>query len=265
MLLESVFGLQISWQSALTYSILALAAGYEVFKIFTRQEPIEAVLGEVVKEVLITAVVVSAVLYYSPELINIKVADPYRVVDQLQSVAQEAYLRTVKIAQCIANIRLSGPLSAYAGYAEAKFGIYTPLYEQAVWMYNQLAGLARFLAQYGGVAVSLGLAIYAAAARRIGGIVIGAVLGLWIALAILAAAASDQIMYCATQKIKRWGDDFHPFIDRGCDDDLASSLDPAKSGYCADYAGWQMAIAYAWLFLFIAPAVSLAVGYLLGS
>jgi len=264
MLLEAVFGLQISWQSALTYSILALAAGYEVFKIFTRQEPIEAVLGEVIKEVVITAVVVAAVLYYSPELINIKVASPQNVVDQLQSVAQEAYLRMVKIAQCIANIRLSGPLSAYAGYAEAKFGIYTPLYEQAVWMYNQLAGLARFLAEYGGAAASLGLAIYAAAARRIGGIVIGAVLGLWIALAILAAAAAGQIKYCATNKVGKWGGDFHPFLDRGCDDDLANSLDP-KTGYCNDYAGWQLAIAYAWLFLFIAPAVSLAVGYLLGS
>jgi len=262
MLLETVFGLQISWPSALTYSILALAAGYQIFKIFTRQEPIESVMGEVIKEVMITAVVVSAVLYFSQELINIRVADPQHVVNQLQSVAQEGYLRTVKIAQCIANIRLSGPLSAYAGYAEAKFGLYVPLYEQAVWMYNQLAGLARFLAEYGGLAVSLGLAIYAAAARRVGGIVIGAVLGLWIALAILATAAADQIKYCATQKIGKWGDDFHPFIDRGCDDDLLHSL---RQGNCVDYAGWQLVIAYAWLFLFIAPAVSLAVGHLLGS
>jgi hypothetical protein len=262
MFLETVFGLQISWNSALTYSILALAAGYEIFKIFTRQEPVDAVLGETIKEILITAVVVAAVLYYSPELINVKVTNPQDVVNNLQSVAQEAYLRTVKIAQCIANIRLSGPLSAYAGYAEAKFGIYMPLYEQAVWMYNQLAGLARFLAEYGGLAVSLGLAIYAAAARRIGGIVIGAVLGLWIALAILAYAAASQIQYCATEKIGRWGDDFHPFIDRGCDDDLVNSL---KYGDCKDYQGWQLVIAYAWLFLFIAPAVSLAVGYLLGS
>jgi len=262
MLLETVFGLQVTWTSALTYSILALAAGYQIFKILTRQEPIETVLGEVIKEVVITAVVASAVLYWSQELINIRASSPQAVVDQLQSVAQEAYLRTVKIAQCIANIRLSGPLSAYAGYAEAKFGLYIPLYEQAVWMYNQLAGLARFLAEYGGLAVSLGLAIYAAAARRIGGIVIGAVLGLWIALAILAAAAAGQIKYCATQKVGKWGDDFHPFLDRGCDDDLLHSL---KEGGCTDYAGWQLVVAYAWLFLFIAPAVSLAVGYLLGS
>ncbi|MDT7873933.1 MAG: hypothetical protein RQ859_01015 [Pyrobaculum sp.] len=262
MLLETVFGLQVTWTSALTYSILALAAGYQIFKILTRQEPIETVLGEVIKEVVITAVVASAVLYWSQELINIRASSPQAVVDQLQSVAQEAYLRTVKIAQCIANIRLSGPLSAYAGYAEAKFGLYIPLYEQAVWMYNQLAGLARFLAEYGGLAVSLGLAIYAAAARRIGGIVIGAVLGLWIALAILAAAAAGQIKYCATQKIGKWGGDFHPFLDRGCDDDLLHSL---KEGDCTDYAGWQLVVAYAWLFLFIAPAVSLAVGYLLGS
>ncbi|MFZ8842354.1 MAG: hypothetical protein ACO2PM_26175 [Pyrobaculum sp.] len=262
MLLETVFGLQVTWASALTYSILALAAGYQIFKIFTRYEPVESVLGEVLKEVAITAVVVSAVLYWSHELINVQVSSPQTVVDQLQSVAQEAYLRTVKIAQCIANIRLSGPLSAYAGYAEAKFGIYVPLYEQAVWMYNQLAGLARFLAEYGGLAVSLGLAIYAAAARRIGGIAIGAALGLWIALAILAAAATSQVKYCATQKVGKWGDDFHPFIDRGCDDDLLRSL---KETYCVDYTGWQLVIAYAWLFLFIAPAISLAIGYLLGS
>jgi hypothetical protein len=262
MLLETVFGLQVTWTSALTYSILALVAGYQIFKIFTRQEPIETVLGEVIKEVIITAVVVSAVLYWSQELINIRVSSPQAVADQLQSVAQEAYLRTVKIAQCIANIRLSGPLSAYAGYAEAKFGLYVPLYEQAVWMYNQLSGLARFLAEYGGLAVSLGLAIYAAAARRIGGIAIGAVLGLWIALAVLAAAATSQIKYCATQKMGIWGADFHPFLDRGCDDGLLHSL---KEGNCVDYSGWQLVIAYAWLFLFIAPAISLAVGYLLGS
>ena len=273
MILQTVFGLQVTWYSALTYAILAIVAGYQAVKILTRQEPLEAALAETTKEILVTAVVAAMVLYYSANFVNLGSVSPQGVVDALQSVAQEAYLRTVKIAQCVANIRLSGPASAYAGYAEAKFSIYDSLYEQAVWMYNQLAGLARFLAMYGGLALGLGLTVYAAAARRIGGIVIGVVLGLWIGLAVLASAASQSIKYCATQGLGPWGEDFHPFLNIGCDNELLATLQgnatttsttTSSSASCDDYAGWQMAIAYAWLFLLIAPSLGLAVGYLLG-
>jgi hypothetical protein len=278
MLLQTVFGLQVTWYSALTYTILAVVAGYQVIKILTRQEPLEAALAESVKEILVTAIVTAMVLYYSANFVNLSVS-PQGVVDALQSVAQEAYLRNVKIAQCIANIRLSGPASAYAGYAEAKFSIYDSLYEQAIWMYNQLAGLARFLAMYGGLALGLGLTIYAAAARRIGGIVIGVVLGLWIGLAILASAASHAIDFCAVQGLGPWGETFYPIVSAGthCDDALLATLNAtstaanttstatsSQSVSCNDYTGWQMAIAYAWLFLLIAPSLGFAVGYLLG-
>ena len=283
MILQTVFGLQVTWYSALTYAILAAVAAYEAIKILTRQEPLEAALAESVKEILVTAVVAAMVLYYSANLVNLGNVNPQGVVDSLQGVAQEAYMRNVKIAQCIANIRLSGPVSAYSGYAEAKFSIYDSLYEQAIWMYNQLAGLARFLAMYGGLALGLGLTIYAAAARRIGGIVIGVVLGLWIGLAVLASAASHAIKYCAVQGLGPWGQTFYPFSAVGthCDDELlatlnATSMNTTTSSQsmtsttassqvsCNDYTGWQMAIAYAWLFLFIAPSLGLAVGYLLG-
>jgi len=310
MILQTVFGLQVTWYSALTYAILAVVAAYEAIKILTRQEPLEAALAEATKEILVTAVVAAMVLYYSANLVNLGNVNPQGVVDSLQSVAQEAYMRNVKIAQCIANIRLSGPVSAYAGYAEAKFSIYDSLYEQAIWMYNQLAGLARFLAMYGGLALTLGLTIYAAAARRIGGIVIGVVLGLWIGLAVLASAASHAIDYCAVQGLGSWGETFYPFSAVGthCDDELLATLNAtsttantkttttpvtstttttrivvyphglpppppktttstttsSQSVSCNDYTGWQMAIAYAWLFLFIAPSLGLAVGYLLG-
>jgi hypothetical protein len=279
MILQTVFGLQVAWYSALTYAILAAVAAYEAIKILTRQEPLEAALAESVKEILVTAIVAAMVLYYSANLVNLGSVSPQGVVDSLQSVAQEAYLRNVKIAQCIANIRLSGPVSAYAGYAEAKFSIYDSLYEQAVWMYNQLAGLARFLAAYGGLALTLGLTVYAAAARRIGGIVIGVVLGLWVGLAVLASAASQSIDYCAVQGLGPWGQTFYPLSAVGthCDDELLATLNATSttanttttassqsSVSCNDYTGWQMAIAYAWLFLFIAPSLGLAVGYLLG-
>jgi hypothetical protein len=276
MILQTVFGLQVTWYSALTYAILAVVAAYEAIKILTRQEPLEAALAEATKEIIVTAIVAMTVLYYSANLVNLGSVSPQGVVDALQSVAQEAYLRNVKIAQCIANIRLSGPVSAYAGYAEAKFSIYDSLYEQAVWMYNQLAGLARFLAMYGGLALGLGLTIYAAAARRIGGIVIGVVLGLWVGLAVLASAASHAIDYCAVQGLGPWGQTYYPIISAGthCDDALLATLNAtsmntttttsSQSVSCNDYTGWQMAIAYAWLFLFIAPSLGLAVGYLLG-
>jgi len=285
MILQTVFGLQVTWYSALTYAILAAVAAYEAIKILTRQEPLEAALAEATKEILVTAVVAAVVLYYSANLVNLGNVNPQGVVDSLQSVAQEAYMRNVKIAQCIANIRLSGPASAYAGYAEAKFSIYDTLYEQAIWMYNQLAGLARFLAMYGGLALTLGLTVYAAAARRIGGIVIGVVLGLWIGLAVLASAASHAIDYCAVQGLGPWGETFYPFSAVGCDDKLLATLNATSTTAntttatssqsttstttssqvsCNDYTGWQMAIAYAWLFLLIAPSLGLAVGYLLG-
>ena len=310
MLLQTVFGLQVTWYSALTYAILAIVAGYQAVKILTRQEPLEAALAETTKEILVTAIVVAMVLYYSANFVNLGSVSPQGVVDALQSVAQEAYLRMVKIAQCVTNIRLSGPVSAYAGYAEAKFSIYDSLYEQAIWMYNQLAGLARFLAMYGGLALGLGLTVYAAAARRIGGIVIGVVLGLWIGLAVLASAASHAIDYCAVQGLGVWGQTFYPFTSVGshCDDALLATLQgnatttantvstttsstttpttpqhgiwrgiPQTSSQsttttatssqssvsCNDYTGWQMVIAYAWLFLLIAPSLGLAVGYLL--
>jgi hypothetical protein len=281
MILQTVFGLQVTWYSALTYAILAVVAAYEAIKILTRQEPLEAALAEATKEILVTAVVAAMVLYYSAKFVNLGSVSPQGVVDSLQSVAQEAYMRNVKIAQCIANIRLSGPASAYAGYAEAKFSIYDSLYEQAIWMYNQLAGLARFLAAYGGLALTLGLTIYAAAARRIGGIVIGVVLGLWIGLVVLASAASHAIDYCAVQGLGPWGQTFYPLSAVGCDDALlatlnATSMNTTTSSQsttstttssqvsCNDYTGWQMAIAYAWLFLLIAPSLGFAVGYLLG-
>jgi hypothetical protein len=282
-----VFGLQVTWYSALTYAILAAVAGYQVIKILARQEPLEAALAESVKEILVTAIVAAMVLYYSANLVNLGNVSPQGVVNALQSIAQEAYLRNVKIAQCIANIRLSGPASAYSGYAEAKFSIYDTLYEQAIWMYNQLAGLARFLAIYGGLALGLGLTVYAAAARRIGGIVIGVVLGLWIGLAVLASAASHAIDYCAVQGLGPWGQTFYPIVSAGthCDDALLATLNATSTTantttatssqsttstttssqvLCNDYAGWQMVIAYAWLFTFIAPSLGLAVGYLLG-
>jgi hypothetical protein len=285
MILQAVFGLQVTWYSALTYAILAVVAGYQVIKILARQEPLEAALAESVKEILVTAVVAAVVLYYSANFVNLGNVNPQGVVNALQSVAQEAYMRNVKIAQCIANIRLSGPASAYSGYAEAKFSIYDSLYEQAIWMYNQLAGLARFLAMYGGLALTLGLTIYAAAARRIGGIVIGVVLGLWIGLAVLASAASHAIDYCAVQGLGPWGQTFYPLTSVGCDDALLATLNATSTTAntttatssqsttstttssqvsCNDYAGWQMVIAYAWLFTFIAPSLGLAVGYLLG-
>ncbi len=276
MLLQTVFGLQVTWYSALTYAILAVVAAYEAIKILTRQEPLEAALAESVKEILVTGIVVATILYNSANFVNLSVS-PQGVVDSLQSIAQEAYLRNVKIAQCIANIRLSGPLSAYAGYAEAKFSIYDALYEQAIWMYNQLAGLARFLAMYGGLALGLGLTVYAAVGRRIGGIVIGVVLGLWIGLAILASAASHAIKYCAVQGLGPWGQTFYPITSAGCDNALLATLNgtsttanttstaaSSQSVSCNDYTGWQMAIAYAWLFLLIAPSLGFAVGYLLG-
>jgi hypothetical protein len=176
------------------------------------------------------------------------------VVDKLQTVVEEAYCRVVKMEQCVANIRLSGPAGAYAGYAEAKFSKHKSLYEQAIWLYNQLTGLARYLVEYGPTILAAGMLIYAAWLRKVGGVIIGIFIGLWVGLALLAGAV--QINTTCINKTGVWGKDFHPILDIGCDEGIINAID--------DYEQWQRAVAYAWLFLIAAPAIGAAVGYLLG-
>lgn len=246
-------GLAFTWNSAVTVAILAIVVLIETLKLLGRAQRLEVALADVLKEVAILFTVVFFIMNLW-QFVPAKVTSPQEVVDKLQTVVEEAYCRVVKMEQCVANIRLSGPAGAYAGYAEAKFSKHKSLYEQAIWLYNQLTGLARYLVEYGPTILAAGMLIYAAWLRKVGGVVIGIFIGLWVGLALLAGAV--QINTACINKTGVWGQDFHPILDIGCDDGIINAID--------DYEQWQRAVAYAWLFLIAAPAIGAAVGYLLG-
>jgi hypothetical protein len=250
-------GLAFAWNSAVTITILAIVALIETLKLLGRVQRLEAALADILKEIAVLFTVVFFIMNLW-QFVPVSAAQPKEVINKLQLVVDEAYERTVKMEQCVANIRLSGPAGAYAGYAEAKFSKYKSLYEQAIWMYNQLSGLARHLAEYGPTILAAGMLIYAAWLRKVGGVIIGIFTGLWVGLALLAGAV--QIIPAAVNKVGVWGEDFHPFLDIGCDNDIVNALQT----HTDDYTQWQLALAYAWLFLIAVPAVGAAVGYLLG-
>jgi hypothetical protein len=250
-------GLAFAWNSAATITILAIVALIETLKLLGRVQRLEAALADVLKEIAVLFTVVFFIMNLW-QFVPVSATLPQEVVNKLQLVVDEAYGRTVKMEQCVANIRLSGPAGAYAGYAEAKLSKYKQLYEQAVWIYSQLTGLARYLVEYGPPILAAGMLIYAAWLRKIGGVIIGIFTGLWVGLALLAGAVN--IIPAAYNKVGVWGKDFHPIFDVGCDDDIVNALQT----YTDDYVQWQLALAYAWLFMIAAPAVGGAVGYLLG-
>jgi len=250
-------GLAFAWNSAVTVMILAIAVLIETLKLFGRVQRLEAMFVDILKEIAVLFTVVFFIMNLW-QFVPVSVTLPGKVISKLQLVVDEAYERTVKMEQCVVNIRLSGPAGAYAGYAEAKFAKYKSLYEQAVWVYNQLTGLARYLAEYGPTILAAGMLIYAAWLRKVGGIIIGIFTGLWVGLALLAGAVN--IIPAAVNQVGVWGEDFHPVLNIGCDNSIVNALQT----YTNDYEQWQLALAYAWLFLIAAPAIGGAVGYLLG-
>jgi hypothetical protein len=270
-------GLAFTWHSAVTVMILAIVVLIETLKLFGRVQRLEAMFADILKELAVLFMVVFFIMNLW-QFIPVKVTSPDEVIARLQIVVEEGYCRVVKMEQCIANIKLSGPAGAYAGYAESKFSKYKSLYEQAIWMYNQLAGLARYLATYGPTILAAGLLIYVAWLRKVGGIIIGIFTGLWVGLALLAGAVEIipicywlsgagsipiPIAFPIPIDIPGlvWAEDFKPIAAIGCDNRIINSL---KFPGLNDYEQWQLALAYASLFLIAAPAVGAAVGYLIG-
>jgi hypothetical protein len=246
-------GLAFAWNSAVTTTILAIVVLVETLKLLGRVQRLETMLADILKEIAILFTVVFLIMNLW-QFIPVSAASPQEVIYKLQLVVEEGYCRIVKMEQCVANLRLSGPLGAYAGYAEAKFSKYKTLFEQSVWAYSQLVGLARYIAEYGPTILAAGMLIYAAWLRKVGGVIIGLFIGLWVGLVLLAGAV--QIGTGCTDKIEVWGENFTPLTCQGCDDRIVNAI--------GDYIQWQLVAAYAWLFLIAAPAVGAAVGYLLG-
>jgi hypothetical protein len=246
-------GLALTWNSAVTATILAIVVLVETLKLLGRVQRLETMLADILKEIAILFTVVFFIMNLW-QFIPVSAASPQEVIYKLQLVVEEGYCRIVKMEQCVANLRLSGPLGAYAGYAEAKFSKYKTLFEQSVWVYSQLVGLARYIAEYGPTILAAGMLIYAAWLRKVGGVIIGLFIGLWVGFVLLVGAV--QIGTGCTDKIGVWGENFMPLTCQGCDDRIVNAI--------GDYIQWQLVAAYAWLFLIAAPAVGAAVGYLLG-
>jgi hypothetical protein len=272
-------GLEFTWNNAVAVAILAIVALVETLKLFGRVQRLEVALADVLKEIAILFTVVFFIMNLW-QFVPVDLASPNMVEYKLQTVVEEAYCRVVKMEQCVANLRLSGPLGSYAGYAEAKFAKYKTLYEEAIFMYNQLTGLAKYLATYGPTILAAGMLIYAAWLRKVGGVILGIFIGLWVGLALLAGALNIiplcyglsnmglfsipiSLPIIPAQLIPglAWAEDFKPILAVGCDNRILSTLQlPGLN----DYEQWQLALAYAWLFLIAAPAIGAAVGYLLG-
>jgi hypothetical protein len=246
-------GLAFTWNSAVTVMILGIVVLIETLKLFGRVQRLEAMFADVLKELAVLFTVVFFIMNLW-QFVPVSVAQPQDVEKKLENVVEEAYCRMVKMEQCVANLRLSGPLGAYAGYAEAKFSKFKTLFEQAVWMYSQLLGLARYIITYGPTILAAGMLIYAAWLRKVGGVIIGIFIGLWVGLALLAGAV--QINTDCNNKIEVWGENFTPLTCVGCDDRIVKAI--------TDYVEWQLVIAYAWMFLMAAPTIGGAIGYLLG-
>jgi hypothetical protein len=246
-------GLAFDWNTAVTFTILAIVALIETLKLLGRVQRLEVVLTDVLKEIAILFTVMFFIMNLW-QFVPVKVTSPQDVVNKLEQVVEEAYCRMVKMEQCVANLRLSGPLSSYAGYAEAKFSKFKTLFEQAVWMYSQLLGITRYIITYGPTILAAGMLIYAAWLRKVGGIIIGLFIGLWVGLVLLAGAVN--IDTSCNDKIGVWGENFTPVTCVGCDNNIVNAI--------TDYVKWQLVIAYAWLFLIAVPTIGGAVGYLLG-
>ncbi|MEM4024130.1 hypothetical protein [Pyrobaculum sp.] len=247
-----IAGLCFSPSTAIAYSILAIYAGYKLIRALSIPGQLQHELTDLIKEAAVFAVVLWAVSWIGTNLY--KTTGVLYPSDEVKKLIDEAWIRTVKSQQCIANIRLSGPFSAYASYAEAKLSVYTTVYESSLWTLSQLRGIQAVLQQYGPVILAIAFALYAAWLRPIGGAVIGVVLGAWLGVATFATYAPGQITFLQ-QHLQ--GMDFHPFVDLGCDDRLANM-------YKQDIEGWRTVAAMAILTLSLSVLVGGSAGYLLG-
>ncbi len=165
----------------------------------------------------------------------------------------EAYDRTLTAANCLANVRLSGPLSAYSSLVEARLAPYTAVYGQALWQLSMLAGIWRVLEGWGLAALSAAIAMYAAWLRPLGGAVAGAILALWVGLNAYAGWTAG--LGIADTPRMEW----RPVdaVATHCDEQLAGL-------YAGDYDAWRAAVAGAWLYMFLAPVLGAALGTLMG-
>ncbi|MEM1568941.1 MAG: hypothetical protein QXI84_10710 [Thermofilaceae archaeon] len=236
----SIAGLSVSLNLVLPYTILAIYAAYKIIKMYVERGTVQE-LSDVFKEVAVFATVVGLITIFSS----------WPAPQGIDNMLEQAWNRTVKAQQCIANIRLSGPFAAYASYAEAKLSKYTVVYDNALWLLSQLQGMYRVLSQWGPTVLAIAFAIYAAWLRPIGGALIGVVAGAWLGLAVFSAYAPQGIQFFNITA------DYHPFTAIGCDDSLASL-------YSQDIDGWRALVAMATLTLSLSLLLGGTAGYVLG-
>ena len=247
-----IAGLCFEVSTAVAYAILAIFAVYRLVRALALPGQLQYELAELIKEAAVFAVVLWSISWLGTNLYQ--ATGVLYPGGEISKLIDEAWIRTVKSQQCIANIRLSGPFSAYASYAEAKLSVYTTVYESSLWTLSQLRGVETALRQYGPVALAIAFALYAAWLRPIAGAIIGVVLGAWLGVVIYSTYAPGQITYLQTQL---QGMDFRPFVDLGCDDRLANM-------YKRDIEGWRTVAAMAILTLSLSVLVGGSAGYLLG-
>lgn len=236
----SIAGLPVNINDVLPYTILAIYAIYKLAKVYVERAPVHE-LGDVFKEVAVFAFVTGIIVIFSS----------WPAPQGIDLLLDQAWHRTVKAQQCIANIRLSGPLAAYSSFAEAKLSKFLVVYDNAIWLLSQLQGIYKALLQYGPFILAIAFAIYAAWLRPIGGAIIGVVAGAWLGLAIFAYYAPQNIQFITIT------DDYQPFASLRCDDNLVTA-------FSQDIDGWRTLAAMATLTLSLSLLVGGVAGYVLG-
>lgn len=257
----NVLGLPVSVNLALPYLIINIAMAYKLLRAYLAKEALTHELGDIIKEVAIYAFVMGVLFGIDhtwssgPPLVNaaLQGAQP----TDINALINEAWVRMVKAQQCIANMRLSGPLSAYAPYAEAKLSVYLAVYDSSIWWLSQLRGVELVIYYFGRYLLAIAFALYAFWLRPIAGAIIGVIIGAWLGVLTVAYYGPQTgIKFIANQIA---GEDYHPIeavVDH-CDDHLMSL-------YQQDIDAWRALLAMSILAMSLSMLVGGTAGYVLG-
>lgn len=240
-------GLGLFTISDITIGLFVIAyIGWIAVRTFLMAHPFVS-MAELVKEVAVWALVVGLMTQVTYKFTALP--DPGPV---LSSLFDEVYRRIYSIANCIVNIQLSGPLSAYSQLAQAKLAPHSTVYDQMMWSLSLAMGVYKALKDWGAALLAIGFLIYAGWMRPWGGMIIGLVAGLAFGLAFFAAAAQNSGIKYTPQH------DYYPVqaVVAHCDEELRSEY--------SDLDTWRGLNADLWLYFLLTPALGAALGAVLG-
>lgn len=220
-------GMDISVETTRTIAtgIMGIFFAWRIISLLMHREHVGISATETIKEFAVFAVVFAVVqLYATPAFGEVRDA-----ISTYGRLVDEVYMRHVKYHQCVANLRLSGPFSAYASYAEAKYAVYAAVYTDAMARLSAIHGAALYILSVGPILLAVGFLLYAAWLRPLGAVLIATA----VSVAVGAVVTAEYVLGKVDILQDRLrGMDFHPFVAVGCDDRLLQL-------YARDLQGWR--------------------------